>query len=205
LETFRKKVLALSKSLDVLEVVPNNTTMNTTTQNNPALNRIVLKSFKTVRWMSEETICFTATVVLDGKVIGTASNEGHGGNTFVHYISDIAKQDAEAFAKSISPLSVAGWEFLADQGFTFDNLVDIAVERKDAADHAKKSLASIRRRAAKECWIINADMKKGEFKSFKKAIANGAPFAACASKAISMGYTVVSDLNDDALAAHFVA
>jgi hypothetical protein len=180
--------------------------MNTTTQTTTAgLSRLTLKSFKTVRWMSEETICFTATVVLDGKVIGTATNEGHGGETDVHYISDIAKQDAIAFAKSISPLSVAGWEFLADKGFTFDNLVDIAVERKDAADHAKKSLASIRRRAAKECWIINADMKKGEFKSFKKAIANGAPFAACASKAISMGYTVVSDLNDEALAAHFVA
>ena len=176
-------------------------TQNTIT----ALSRLTLKSFKTVKWMSEETICFTATVVLDGKVIGTASNEGHGGCTFIRYVSDIAEQDALAFAKSIDPLTVKGWEFLADKGFSFDDLIDIAVERRDAADHAKKQLASIRRRAVKECWIINADMKKGEFKSFKKAMAAGAAFAACASKAISLGYTVVSDLSDEAIAAHFVA
>ena len=169
------------------------------------LTRLTLKSFKTVKWMSEETICFTATVCIDGKVIGTASNEGHGGSTFIHYISDIAEQDAIAFAKSISPLDVKGWEFRADKGFSFDDLIDIAVERRDAADHAKKQLASIRRRAVKECWIIDATMKKGEFKSFKKAIALGNSFAACASKALSMGYTVVSDLSDEALAAHFIA
>lgn len=177
--------------------------MNTNTASN--LDRLTLKSFKTVRWMSEETICFTATIVLDGKVIGTASNEGHGGCTFVHFISDIAKADADAFAKSINPMDIKGWEFRAEKGFQFDDLVDIAVERRDAIDHAKKSLASIRRRAAKECWIINAEMKKGEFKSFKKAIAAGAAFAACAAKAVSMGYTVVSDLNDEALAAHFIS
>ena len=41
-----------------------------------ALNtaRITIKSFKTVKWMSEETICFTASVLIDGKVIGEASN-----------------------------------------------------------------------------------------------------------------------------------
>lgn len=176
-----------------------------TTNTTAGLSRLTLKSFKTVKWMSEETICFTATVLIDGNVIATASNEGHGGSTDIRYISDIAEQDAIAFAKSIDPLTVKGWEFRAEKGFNFDDLIDIAVERRDAIDHAKKSLASIRKRAVKECWIINADMKKGEFKSFKKAMLAGAAFAACASKAISMGYTVVSDLNDEALADHFIA
>lgn len=129
-------------------------TQNTIT----ALSRLTLKSFKTVKWMSEETICFTATVVLDGKVIGTASNEGHGGCTFVHYISDIAQQDAIAFAKSIDPLTVKGWEFLADKGLSFDCLVDIAVE----GEEKKKANASILRKVKKDLADKVVFVKAGE-------------------------------------------
>ena len=179
--------------------------MTTDTNTAANLSRLNLKGFKSVKWMSEETICFTATVILDGKVIGEASNEGRGGSTFTHFVSPEAKAIAEAFAKSISPADVKGWEFLSDKGFDFDCLVDILVERRDAADHIKKTVASIRRKAAKECMIINADMSKGQYKSFAKAVKSGAPIAACAAKAKEMGYTIVSEMSDEAIAAHFAA
>ena len=45
---------------------------------------ITLKNFKHAAFASQETYCFEATVYIDGKKAGTASNEGHGGCTFVH-------------------------------------------------------------------------------------------------------------------------
>lgn len=40
---------------------------------------ISFEDFKFCEWMSEETNCFRATMVVDGKQIGEAYNEGHGG------------------------------------------------------------------------------------------------------------------------------
>ena len=38
-----------------------------------------LKSIKYTEWMSEETLCFTANLWVDGKVFAEVSNDGHGG------------------------------------------------------------------------------------------------------------------------------
>lgn len=46
---------------------------------------ITLKSLKISDFMSEETICFSATVYKDGNRIGTAKNEGHGGETWLYF------------------------------------------------------------------------------------------------------------------------
>lgn len=45
---------------------------------------ITLKNFKHLARLSEETLCFTATVCIDGKKAGFASNHGHGGYTIVN-------------------------------------------------------------------------------------------------------------------------
>lgn len=41
--------------------------------------RVTLRNVKELRANSEETMCFHATVLLDGKVAGEVSNDGHGG------------------------------------------------------------------------------------------------------------------------------
>ena len=41
--------------------------------------RVTVKNCKIMTSMSEETLCFTASVYFDGKKIGTADNRGHGG------------------------------------------------------------------------------------------------------------------------------
>lgn len=57
---------------------------------------IQLKNLKIIDSMSEETVCFTATVYKDGKRIGTAKNEGHGGPTTVFLDSGgIGDEDLE--------------------------------------------------------------------------------------------------------------
>ena len=40
-----------------------------------------LKSVKYTAWMSEETLCFTANLYVDGKVFAEVSSQGHGGST----------------------------------------------------------------------------------------------------------------------------
>jgi hypothetical protein len=45
---------------------------------------ITIKNFKHLASLSEETLCFTATVCFNGKAVGSAENHGHGGSTFIH-------------------------------------------------------------------------------------------------------------------------
>lgn len=46
--------------------------------------KIELKNVKYAEFMSEETSCFRATVLIDGAVAGEVSNEGHGGADEFH-------------------------------------------------------------------------------------------------------------------------
>ena len=104
-----------------------------------------LKSLKTVKWMSEETICFTANIILDGKNIGFASNEGHGGCTFCHFSTPADEAKALAFAKNANANDFKGWEFLAEKGMSFDCLIDILVERNDHAKANEKIIKKVKK------------------------------------------------------------
>jgi hypothetical protein len=44
---------------------------------------ITLKNLKVAQFRSEETLCYQADVCVDGKKVGTADNDGHGGCTHV--------------------------------------------------------------------------------------------------------------------------
>ena len=210
METFRKKVLALSKSDDVLEVVPNNTPMNNTTQtttagltivlNDVARYTITLKSFKTVKWMSEETVCFTAQVLINGTVYGEASNEGHGGCTFVHYKTEVCRGFCEDLAKAAKP-SDYGWEFC--QTLTFDNLIDILVEKMEKA----KANASILRKVKKDLADKVVFVKAGECpKQGYRILKCGADRIASGVQQMRLKYgniTVYNGLDDASLTAAF--
>ncbi len=172
-----------------------------TTINN--INRLTLKSYKSVKWMSEETICFTATVLLDGKVIGTASNEGHGGCTFIHFTNEAAENTANAFAKTINPSDVGGWEFMADKGFTIDCLVDIVVEREEN----KKANASILRKVKKDIADKVVFVKAGECpKQGYRILKCGAAGIAKGIESMKAKYgeiTVFNGMDDASLLAKF--
>src|SRR3546814_10803069 len=45
-------------------------------------DRITLKNLKVADFASEETMCFSATVVFDGTPLAEARTDGHGGSTF---------------------------------------------------------------------------------------------------------------------------
>jgi hypothetical protein len=178
-----------------------------TTASHTQLSKLTLKSFKTVRWMSEETICFTATVLLDGKVIGTASNEGHGGCTFVRFEGAKRFENealAEAFAKSINPCDIKGWEFRAENGFKFDDLVDILVEAEDKKQHNKKTLNKVKKACVENVIFTKAgeDPKAG-FRLLKCGSANVTRGIAAMVGKYGSTITIYNGMSDEALAFHF--
>ena len=181
------------------------TTQANTTTTAHNLSRLTLKSFKTVGWMSEETVCFTAIVLLDGKVIGEAANEGHGGCTFVHYTSKVTEATADAFAKSISPLDVKGWDFLADKGFTFDCLVDITVQAESEKKGTEKLIKKMKKAGIELLAYITKDDKHGQYRAFKKGrvTADNAKSLADAVKVKPEFKCFLSEMTDAEILAHF--
>ncbi len=177
------------------------TTINTASN----LSRLSLKSFKTVKWMSEETTCFTASVLIDGKTIGEASNEGHGGSTFLHFVNPTAKSTAEEFAKSINPADVKGWEFLADKGFDFADLVDIIVGKEEEKKETARIVAKVRREAIKKAHYLKTTTQKGFVSCFKGVTDLNRDKAVAQAKANPEFKTMVADMTDAEIAAWFIA
>lgn len=180
-------------------------TMNTDTNTAANLSRLTLKSFKTVKWMSEETTCFTAIVLIDGKPIGEASNEGHGGSTFVRFISPAAEAVSENFAKSVSPIDVKGWEFLADKGFAFADLVDIIVGREEEKKETARIVAKVRKNAIKNAHYLKTTTQKGFVSCFKGVTDLNRDKAVAQAKSHPEFKTMVADMSDADIAAWFIA
>jgi hypothetical protein len=179
--------------------------MTTDTHTAVRLARITLKSFKTVKWMSEETTCFTATVLLDGKTIGEASNEGHGGSTFVRYVSPAARDIADQFSNTICPGDVKGWEFMAGKHFSFDELVDIIVEREMIKKDTARIVAKVRREAIKKAHYLKTTTQKGFVSCFKGVNDLNREKAVAQAKANPEFKTMVADMTDAEIAAWFIA
>jgi len=65
--------------------------------------KIELRNVQYVASMSEETRCFTASIYVDGKRAGEASNRGHGGPTSIHPRE--LEERLNAYAATLPPLS----------------------------------------------------------------------------------------------------
>lgn len=173
--------------------------------NNIIINgsNLSLKSIKTVKWMSEETICFTANIVLDGKVIGFASNEGHGGCTFCHFNTPADEAKALAFAKNANANDFKGWEFLADKGMSFDCLIDILVERNDHAKANEKIIKKVKKDMLDKVVFVKEgeDAKMGY--RILKCGAAGIEKGIIAMKAKYGNVTIFNNASDEVLVATF--
>lgn len=117
--------------------------MNSTIQ-----HRITLKNLKVAEFASEETLCFSATVLLDGKPIAHASNDGRGGMTFLRPLQDADAperlREAEAFAKSLPP-DVTNYPDPRDSSskMTIDMSLDYLVDCLAEQQHTDKKVRSL--------------------------------------------------------------
>lgn len=90
-------------------------------------SRIALRGFKSAAFASEETLCFSATVLLDGKPVAHAKNEGRGGCTFLQPLkgADQRFAEAEAFAKSFPAVTS---EYIESGGRSHQFTIDVDLE-----------------------------------------------------------------------------
>lgn len=108
--------------------------------------QVELKKLAIYERMSQETTAFNADVYVDKKKVATAENDGHGGNTFVHWEPTVAparRLEIEAELKKTVPAEyqsfTPGIEWAVDQAVEAtrkakeDARVNKAIAKNDAA------------------------------------------------------------------------
>ncbi|HSX22438.1 MAG TPA: hypothetical protein VLE97_06635 [Gaiellaceae bacterium] len=96
---------------------------------------IELKRFTTNGRLSQETTAFAADVWVDGKKVGSAENDGHGGATMVHLDKSV-RDKVEAHGKALVPAEYAS--FTSGAEWVVDQLVEAELQKKHDKTFAKK-------------------------------------------------------------------
>ena len=92
---------------------------------------VTLKSIKVAKFASEETLCFEANIYVDGKKIGVAYNEGHGGCNGYHFTDKAAGKAFHAYCESIPSTYGIPSHPMADADELIDRLVNEFESNKD--------------------------------------------------------------------------
>ncbi|MFA5419833.1 MAG: hypothetical protein WC341_15375 [Bacteroidales bacterium] len=117
--------------------------------------KIELKNVKINSQLSEETACFSATLYIDGKKAGTASNRGCGGSNEIHIFDPKLRDEFNAFCKA-QPLP-KGW---GDLPMDADLYISLLLEKLEETQQLKR-------------WCKKSTMfrlkgdKKGEWRTVK--------------------------------------
>lgn len=132
--------------------------------------KVELKRLVTYPRMSEETTAFNADLWIDGKKVGTAENDGHGGSNLLRFDDRKVEQAFYAWAKTLPPekSSFGGGDLAMDGDFYISLLVGKYEEEKQYARWCKtktvfrlkgdkagewRTLARLYSPAAKE-WVV---------------------------------------------------
>lgn len=112
--------------------------------------KIELKKIRVVEAFSEETTAFSAELFINGKHVGYAKNDGHGGETEIqcyHPYNAIERKlvaDAEAWCKAQPNYNQDGFNDIPmTLDFYIDLIIDAYLKEKDAAKMKKAQLKEI--------------------------------------------------------------
>ncbi|GFE79181.1 hypothetical protein GCM10011487_11810 [Steroidobacter agaridevorans] len=122
-------------------------------------NRVSLRSLKTADFASQETLCFSATVLRDGHPIAEARNDGHGGCTVLRPLKRNHAQlaEAEAFARTLPPVIVEHDEDPSGN-LTIDVTLEFLVDHLASQMHADRKIrAAFKRQFANEVLYVRDD------------------------------------------------
>ena len=108
--------------------------------------KIELKKININTRMSEETVCFSADIYVDGINIGYASNRGQGGSTDYrannNHASTMLMVKAEKFCASLPPIQfgeeLGGGSYPNSLEYFIDDLIYAEEKRKDALKFSKQ-------------------------------------------------------------------
>lgn len=104
--------------------------------------KIELRKIQFSERMSEETNCFVADLYIDGKKVGYAKNDGHGGCTDYGMVGDAKNLDvikkAEAYCKTLPKKSYTFGQFDMNLEEKIDELFEEWLKEKDKKRLDKK-------------------------------------------------------------------
>lgn len=100
--------------------------------------KIEIKNLKVAEFMSEETLCFSCTVYVNGKKALKAENQGHGGNTNITALDNESFNLINAYAKSLPPYVCDDFTLEYDLEILIDELVNKENENKKLKKWCKK-------------------------------------------------------------------
>ena len=115
---------------------------------------IEIKGLVRSAFASEETHCFAAVVWLNGRRVGEARNDGHGGSTWITYRDPNDREKLEAIGSKLKGQDFPGWEFLGEKPVGIDSIIDELVERNLDLKHRLATLKRLRKRATENFWFI---------------------------------------------------
>lgn len=102
--------------------------------------KIELRNVKHAAFASEETECFQATVYIDGKRAGTASNEGRGGATWIEppSLNDMLDRHARTLPQITTTAGGKDFSYDATGETLIDDLLDAWLTERDLKRLLKK-------------------------------------------------------------------
>lgn len=104
--------------------------------------KIELKKIKTNLALSQETICFSADVYVEGKLMGHAMNHGHGGESEVRVVNRELFEKVQAYIKTLPKVKVTNpdMELEKNLDWIMADLVQDHFKAKEDAKFLKKGL-----------------------------------------------------------------
>lgn len=92
--------------------------------------KIEIRNIKINKRLSEETTCFSLSLYVDGKFIGSASNNGLGGGNLYHFIDHASEKAFNAHWASLPPVVLDGQEYPMDADLFTASLLETHQNRK---------------------------------------------------------------------------
>jgi len=134
---------------------------------------LTVKAVKVNKRLSRETDCFSASIYLDGKKVGTVINEGSGGPNFYEWSSQSQGRDIEAFAKSIGKFQFGEGEDAFELSYDLDLLIEdiicgeTAQQVVDKVAQYNASKSKSKKSEVSEVSVSKSKSKKGNEMSSK--------------------------------------
>jgi len=117
---------------------------------------IEIKNLKVSEFMSEETLCFSCTVYVNGKKALIAENQGQGGNTSIRALDNELFNLINGYAKNLPPYVCDYFTLEYDLELLIDELVEKEQENK-----------KLKKLCKKQTLFSLPEDKKGEYRTVK--------------------------------------
>jgi hypothetical protein len=130
--------------------------------------KIEIRNVKHAKFASQETDCFEATVLIDGKVEGKVSNEGHGGCNF-YYPHDLGFK-LEEYAKTLPPCQTDYGPLEMSADLIIGDLFSNWLLEKDLKKTLKSKILFLRDGKLLQIKKIEGDLAEAHVEKYKVAL-----------------------------------